>query len=188
MASSATDAGGSEKLIRQRLIETGSVDCIVAVGNNFFYTRSLPCHLWFLDKGKSTSNKNKILMIDARNTFRQVSTTLRDFTPDQMEGLTAIIKAYRDENVSKSFASNEWLKATFPKGVYEDVEGLCKIVDMADVAANDFSLTPGRYVGFTVELDEGFDYQSRLDEIHSELAGINADADRLMRVIFQSSN
>jgi type I restriction enzyme M protein len=61
MASSATDAGNSEKVIRQRLIETGAVDCIVAVGNNFFYTRSLPCHVWFLDKGKRTENKDKIL-------------------------------------------------------------------------------------------------------------------------------
>lgn len=157
----------------------------MAVGNNFFYTRSLPCHLWFLDKGKSKTNKNKILMIDARNTFRQVNTTLRDFTPDQLEGLTTIVKAYRGENVSKVFASNAWLKATFPKGSYEDVEGLCKIVDMAEIAANDFSLTPGRYVGYTVELDEGFDYQSRLDEIHAELAGLNSDAQRLMRQVLQ---
>ena len=188
MASSATDAGGSEKLIRQRLIETSGVDCIVAVGNNFFYTRSLPCHVWFLDKGKAQANKSKILMIDARGTFRQVNTTLRDFTPNQMEGLSAIVKAYRGEDVSKTFDRNDWLKATFPKGVYEDVEGLCKIVDVADVAANDFSLTPGRYVGYTVELDEGFDYQSRLDEIHAELAGLNSDAQRLMRQILQEAN
>lgn len=80
MASSATDAGNSEKAIRTQLIETGAVDCIVAVGNNFFYTRSLPCHLWFLDKGKSEQNKDKILMIDARSTFRKVNTTINDFS------------------------------------------------------------------------------------------------------------
>lgn len=188
MASSATDAGGSEKVIRQKLIETGGVDCIVAVGNNFFYTRSLPCHLWFLDKGKSEANKSKILMIDARNTFRQVNTTLRDFTPDQMEGLSAIVKAYRGEDASASFANNEWLKDTFPNGTYEDVEGLCKIVGVAEVAANDYSLTPGRYVGYTMELDEGFDYQTRLDEIHAELAGLNSNAERLMRQILQGAS
>ena len=82
-------------------------------------------------------------------------------------------------------AANDWLKATFPKGAYEDVEGLCKIVDVADVAANDFSLTTGRYVGYIVELDEGFDYQTRLDEIHGELPGLNADGQRLMRQILQ---
>jgi type I restriction enzyme M protein len=76
MASSATDAGNTEKAIRQKLIATGAVDCIVSVGNNFFYTRSLPCHVWFLDRGKRTKNCDKILMIDARNTFRKVTTTI----------------------------------------------------------------------------------------------------------------
>ncbi len=184
MTSSAADAGGSEKLIRQKLIETGAVDCIVAVGNNFFYTRSLPCHLWFFDKGKRSENKSKILMIDARNTFRQVNTTLRDFTPEQMEGLTAIVKAYRGENISAKFTANDWLKATLANGVYEDIEGLCKIVDVSEVADNDYSLTPGRYVGYTVELNEAFDYQARLDEIHAELANLNGEAQGLMQQIF----
>ena len=70
MASSTTDAGHSEADIRAKLVETQHVDCIVSVGNNFFYTRSLPCHLWFLDKGKRTENADKVLMIDARNVFR----------------------------------------------------------------------------------------------------------------------
>ena len=104
-----------------------------------------------------------------------------------MKGLTAIIKAYRGEDMSKAFASNEWLNATFPKGAYEDIEGLCRIVDMADVATNDYSLTPGRYVGYTVELDEGFDYQSRLDEIHAELALLNNEADSLMQQILSGT-
>nr|MBC8147860.1 SAM-dependent DNA methyltransferase [Bacteroidota bacterium] len=79
MASSATDAGNTEKAIRQQLIETQNVDVIVSVGNNFFYTRSLPCHLWFLDKGKPEASKNKILMLDARNTYRVVNSTINDF-------------------------------------------------------------------------------------------------------------
>jgi type I restriction enzyme M protein len=187
MASSATDAGASEKLIRQRLIETGAVDCIVAVGNNFFYTRSLPCHLWFFDRGKRPENKRNILMIDARNTFRQINTTLRDFSPEQMEGLTAIVKAYRGQDVSETFASNPWLKETFPHGSYADVEGLCKIVDVAEVEANDWSLTPGRYVGYATELDEGFDYATRLGEIHSELATLNNEATTLMQQILKGA-
>ncbi len=188
MASSATDAGASEKLIRQRLIETGAVDCIVAVGNNFFYTRSLPCHLWFLDRGKRPENKHKILMIDARNTFHQINTTLRDFSADQMEGLTAIVKAYRGEDVSKTFASNLWLKDHFPSGSYADVEGLCKIVDLAEVEENEWSLTPGRYVGYSIELDEGFDYAVRLREIHSELENLNSEAISLMQRILKGAS
>jgi type I restriction enzyme M protein len=185
MASSATDAGGSEKLIRQRLIETGAVDCIVAVGNNFFYTRSLPCHLWFLDKGKRQENFNSILMIDARNTFQQINTTLRDFSQDQMAGLTAIVKAYRGQEMNETFKNNAWLINTFPNGKYEDVEGLCKIVSRQEVEANDWSLTPGRYVGYKEELNEGFDYLGRLSEIHSELAGLNSEAEGLMAQILR---
>lgn len=188
MASSATDAGASEKLIRQKLIETGAVDCIVAVGNNFFYTRSLPCHLWFLDRGKRPENKRKILMIDARNTFRQINTTLRDFSPEQMEGLTSIIKAYRGEDVFNQFASNSWLKEHFPNGKYEDVEGLCKIVDVTEVEENDWSLTPGRYVGYSIELDEEFDYEARLGEIHSELEILNNQANTLMQQILTGAD
>lgn len=187
MASSATDAGSSEKLIRQKLIKTGGMDCIVAIGNNFFYTRSLPCHLWFLDKGKRAENKDKILMIDARNTFRQINTTLRDFSPEQMEGLTAIIKSYRGENVTEQFKSNSWLREQFPNGEYEDIEGLCKVTSLADIEENDWSLTPGRYVGYSIEIDENFDYQKRLGEIHTELADLNQEASTMMQQILRGA-
>lgn len=185
MASSATDAGSSEKLIRQKLIETGAIDCIVSVGNNFFYTRSLPCHLWFLDRGKKPENKNKILMIDARNTYRQINTTLRDFLPEQMEGLTAIIKSYRGEDMSSLFTTNSWLKESFLNGQYEDIEGLCKVVKLSEVEENDWSLTPGRYVGYSIELDEDFDYVTRLNEIHKELGNLNNEANILMQQILK---
>ena len=187
MASSATDAGSSEKLIRQKLIETGGVDCIVSVGNNFFYTRSLPCHVWFLDKGKRTENKNKILMIDARNTFRQVTNTLRDFSPDQMAGLHTIIQSYRGEEVGDAYTSNPWLKSVFLAGSYEDIEGLCKIVTIDEVEKNDWSLTPGRFVGYSSDIDEGFDYASRLRNIHSELEVLNSEASSLMQKIIKVS-
>lgn len=110
----------------------------MAIGNNFFYSRSLPCHLWFLDKGKRTENKDKILMIDARNTFRQINTTLRDFSPEQMTGLTAIIKSYRGENVSSEFDSNPWLKEHYQNGQYENSEGLRKITSLAEIEENDW--------------------------------------------------
>lgn len=187
MASSATDAGASEKLIRQKLIETGAVDCIVAIGTNFFYTKPLPCHLWFLDRGKRKENKKKVLMIDARNVFRQVGSVLRDFSPEQMEGLTAIIKSYRGEDVAKLFKINPWLKENFPSGKYEDRERLCKVVDIAEIEENDWSLTPGRYVGYSVEIDESFDYAQRLTEIHTELKGLNKEAQSLMQKILKDA-
>ena len=336
MASSATDAGNSEKAIRTKLIATGAVDCIVAVGNNFFYTRSLPCHLWFLDKGKSEQNKDKILMIDARNTFRKVNTTINDFSAGQLRNFSAIMQAYRGDtnaikqaNLANQKASiqqageilaeietleNQLLKALadpnnktldfstvttelkqqvkalklaetasyadcaalvsffekpfstlseqierykttltadkaamqtaekkskkkdtalrkqleaknktlreleahytnyhqkttqsqvgeplhdykqslkdwhtlnehFPEQQYQDIEGLCKVVGLAEVAENDYSLTPGRYVGYSIQIDMDFDYQGRMAEIHKELAGLNDEANGLMKQI-----
>tara|TARA_B100001057_G_scaffold426646_1_gene450903 strand:- start:1987 stop:3540 length:1554 start_codon:yes stop_codon:yes gene_type:complete len=179
MASSATDAGVSEKLIRQQLLETGDVEAIVSIGNNFFYTRSLPCHIWFLNKNKQS--KDTVLMIDARNTFRKVTSTINDFSPDQLDGLTTIIKSYRGEQVD--FTANEWLTKIFKSGSYEDVEGLCKITSMNDIIENDYSLTPGRYVGFSIQIDEDFDYQSRMKEIHDELSKLNMENDELIKSI-----
>ena len=182
MSSSATDAGHSEKLIRQQLIRTGAVDCIVSVGNNFFYTRSLPCHLWFYDKGKINTNKDKILMIDARNVYRKVTTTINDFSEDQLEGLTAIMKMYRGEKPDVRKA-NTWFKEHFPAGIYQDVDGLCKIVTIAEVEENDWSLTPGRYVGVSVVEDDAVDYKERLAEIQAELDTLNKEAAELSRTI-----
>ena len=182
MASSATDAGNAEKKIRHQLIETGDVECIVAISNNFFYTRSLPCHLWFFNKGKKKKNKDKILMIDARNTFRKVTTTINDFDEEQMEGLTALVNAFRGDKLSVS-KKNSWFSEHFPEGKYQDVEGLCKIVDMEEIIEQDYSLTPGRYVGVKIDIDMDFDYKGRMKEIHSELATLNREAGGLMRQI-----
>jgi type I restriction enzyme M protein len=81
MANSAADARGTELDIRKALIETGTVDCIVSVGPNFFYTVTLPCTLWFFDKGKAkATRKDQVLFIDARHIFRQIDRAHRDFT------------------------------------------------------------------------------------------------------------
>ncbi|WP_111682815.1 type I restriction-modification system subunit M [Winogradskyella tangerina] len=182
MASSATDAGHAEKRIRQQLIETGDVECIVSIGNNFFYTRSLPCHLWFFNKGKKAENKDKILMIDARNTFRKVTTTINDFSEEQMEGLTAIMNAFRGDDLEVA-EDNAWFNEHFPEGKYQDVEGLCKIASLEEVEEQDYSLTPGRYVGVKIDIDMDFDYKGRMAEIHAELEELNAEANELMNQI-----
>ncbi|EGR0636811.1 N-6 DNA methylase [Vibrio vulnificus] len=369
MASSATDAGSSEKDIRQKLIETGAVDCIVAVGNNFFYTRSLPCHVWFLDKGKSEANKDKILMIDARNTFRVVTSTINDFSPGQLTNFSAIMESYRgdesaianaqathnttavklaeeiaieinalrsecksilkapftplhdskckecsskvdqddfslcdkcqkaftkqvkpnidfssisaelnevlavdkasdfetcqkwderfnqpveklfilveqyqaesekalkafkeldkdekatieNKRIKKQLDANskllkqlitalsehkdllkqeladykqlikDWrsLRDNFPENKYRDVEGLCKVVDRAEVAENDYSLTPGRYVGYSIQIERDFDYETRIKEINNDLKSLNIEANTLLSQILTEIN
>lgn len=344
MASSASDAGHSERLIRQKLVETHAVDIMVSISNNFFYTRSLPCTLWFYDKAKASikDRKDKVLMLDARKVFRKVSTTINDFSPEQLENLTCIAKLYRGENeyykqlinnridtirqlevkgvdvgvhiekdctelvemvkhfpkkklasykaynevlanayelckgntdnvldgfglalhtkknvervekvlkratlakeqttqlqslldksvtlyrdvikelkqskidwvfvndmrkitsklsdsvaiLIENYAETEyqlqlhlWLLQRFPNGKYNDVQGLCKVVTIQDIADKDYSLSPGRYVGVDDTINDNEDWRQNLQQIHKQLATLNIEAIELANTI--SSN
>ena len=99
MASSASDAGHSEKTIRQQLVETGSVDVMVSIGTKFFYTRSLPCAIWFFDRSKEldADRADKTLMLDLRDVYRKVSSNLHDFTDEQLQNIHAIVALYRGD-------------------------------------------------------------------------------------------
>ena len=97
MASSSTDSQGKDKDIRQQLVQTGHVDVMVSVGNNFFYTKSLPCSLWFFDKGKQEALRDKVLFIDARNYYTVVDRTLNEWSEWQLKNLNAIVWLYRGE-------------------------------------------------------------------------------------------
>lgn len=97
MASSATDSQSKDKDIREQLVKTGHVDVMVSVGNNFFYTKSLPCSLWFFDKGKKEELRNKVLFIDARNYYTAVDRTLNEWSEWQLKNLNAMVWLYRGE-------------------------------------------------------------------------------------------
>ena len=97
MAASATDSQSKDKDIRERLVETGHVDVMLSVGTNFFYTKSLPCSLWFFDKGKPEALQDKVLFIDARNYYTVVDKTLNEWSEWQMKNLNAIVWLYRGE-------------------------------------------------------------------------------------------
>lgn len=97
MASSATDSQGKDKDIRESLVKTGHVDAMISVGNNFFYTKSLPCSLWFFDKGKADAIKDKVLFIDARNYYTVVDRTLNEWSNWQLKNMNAIVWLYRGE-------------------------------------------------------------------------------------------
>ena len=97
MAASATDSQSKDKDIREKLVETGHVDVMLSVGTNFFYTKSLPCSLWFFDKGKPEALKDKVLFIDARNYYTVVDRTLNEWSEWQMKNLNAIVWLYRGE-------------------------------------------------------------------------------------------
>ena len=363
MSSQASSAGNKEAAVRQKIIETGDVDVMVAISTKFFYTRSVPCELWFFNRDKPDEDKNKVLMLDARQTYRQVTKSIRDFSKEQEQNLLSIVWLYRGEtdrylelvskylgnvvdegegcfnctdedgesyapiqdyldsthelvslvepflatldkdgdhsaikndldnslkliskgseqfkkdvsnaatqwdsasetnnalvklidelsllaesshtllkqikklhsstlklvdlcekeyNAKKSdtwsnkeisrcesrlkstlesatsgcnplsqvryfWLQAKWLTSRFPKGKYNDVEGLVKLVDHAELEANDWSLSPGRYVGIAPEeVDLNFDFEEAICEIHMELDDLNKEAATLAATI-----
>ena len=97
MASSATDSANKDRDIREKLVRTGDVDVMISVGNNFFYTLSLPCSLWFFDRNKNENIRDKVLFIDARNYYTVIDRTLNEWTEWQLRNLQAIVHLYRGE-------------------------------------------------------------------------------------------
>ena len=109
MASSATDSANKDRDIREKLVRTGDVDVMVSVGNNFFYTLSLPCSLWFFDRNKNAEIRDKVLFIDARNYYTVVDRTLNEWTEWQLRNLQAIVHLYRGETDKyKSLIKDYW--------------------------------------------------------------------------------
>jgi type I restriction enzyme M protein len=189
MANSASDARSSEQEIRQRLIEEGVVDVVVAVGTNMFYTVTLPCTLWFLDKGKvKTNRRDKILFVDARHIQRQVTRAVRDWTPAQIGFLANIVRLYRGEKPDYTLGDGETeekLREIFGKKPrYADIAGLCKATALKEIKAQGWSLNPGRYVGVAVGAsvsDENF--KEQLAELNEELESLNVQAHDLEQTI-----
>jgi type I restriction enzyme M protein len=180
MANSASDARGSEQDIRKSLIEAGAVDVMIAVGSNFFYTVTLPCTLWFFDRGKAnTTRKDKVLFLDARHIFHQVDRAHRDFMPEQIEFLANIVRLYRSEQPETTNGSAQMLKQKFPDGKYVDVPGLCRVAVLSEIEAQGWSLNPGRYVGVAEREADDFDFKERLEELNEELETLNIEAREL---------
>ena len=356
MSSQASSAGRDEAKVRRKLIETGDVEMMVAIRSNFFYTRTVPCELWFLNRARQPDHRQKVLMIDARSIYRKVTRKIFDFSPEQEQNILAIVWLYRGEHerylnlvagycrrmvddgagcafngesqgplanffvvfqslyhalyplfdtidpdvlhrelfkelneAIEAFSSDlhpfatmldheletrgkqritngalkksvdrlaplaessrdlvrqidlcyklalrlieqgengrgeqnrdvrinrkierarkaademraqaveqlkqvrylwkqaHWLTERFPDGTLCDVEGLVKLVDIKEIEANDWSLTPGRYVGVTPEEeDEEFDFEESLREIHVEIDDLNSEAVTLAAAI-----
>ena len=180
MANSATDIRGTELEIRKKLIKDHAIDVMVSIGSNFFYTVTLPCTLWFLDRGKGkTPRKDKVLFIDARHIFRQIDRAHRDFTPEQLEFLANIVRLYRGDKVETAAGSQAMLKERFPDWKYVDIAGLCKVTTLAHIEAQGWSLNPSRYVGFAERAPDDFDFIEKLEELNEELQVLNLEAQAL---------
>ena len=189
MANSASDARSSEQELRQRLIEAQAVDVMVAVGPNMFYTVTLPCTLWFLDRGKSKSKRaDTVLFIDARHIYRQVDRAHRDWTPAQIGFIANLVRLYRGEAPDLTVGGQETeakLKEVFGKKLkYADVPGLCKAATLAEIEAQGWSLNPGRYVGVAPgEEVSDEDFKTQLQSLNEELESLNAQAMKLEQTI-----
>ncbi|MER9665227.1 class I SAM-dependent DNA methyltransferase [Mesorhizobium sp. M0203] len=184
MANSASDARGSEAEIRQKLIETGGVDVVVSVGPNFFYTVTLPCTLWFLDKGKRGGERaDQVLFIDARHTFHQIDRAHRDFTDAQVEFLANIVRSWRGDEIEANWGSHHLLATNGLNDGYSDVPGLCKAATRAEIEAQGWSLNPGRYVGSKAGEADDVDFAERLEELQEEFELLTAEAQVISNTI-----
>ncbi len=180
MANSAGDASHSEKEIRRQLIESRTVDVMVAISSNFFYTVTLPVTLWFLDKAKGgTPREDSVLFLDARHMYRQIARAHRDFLPEQVEFLANVVRLYRGEDVETTEGSEVLLKEHFPDGTYVDVAGLCKVATRAEIEAQGWSLNPGRYTGSAAVDDSDVDFIGGLERLYEEFTLLSDEAEGL---------
>src|SRR5208282_5730661 len=213
MANSASDARASEQELRRQLIESRAVDVMFAVGPNMFYTVTLPCTLWFLDKSKTVGGApvgskshedrspraDQVLFVDARHIYRQVDRAHREWTPAQIGFLANLVRLYRGEAPDFTLGGDEARaklieifgeaavsnrKSAIVNLKYRDVPGLCKAASIQDIAAQGWSLNPGRYVGVAagkVVSDE--DFKEQLETLNEELETLNAQARDLEQTI-----
>ena len=108
MSSQASSAGHGEAEVRRKIVESGDVDVMMSIRSGFFYTRTVPCELWFFDKGKPEARKDTVLMLDARNVGRKLAGSRKvwEFSPEQLANLTAVVWLYRGER--RRFAQLVW--------------------------------------------------------------------------------
>jgi type I restriction enzyme M protein len=189
MANSASDARSSEQELRKQIIEARAVDVMIAVGPNMFYTVTLPCTLWFFDKGKAkTARANTVLFIDTRHIYRQIDRAHRDWTKVQISFIANIVRLYRceapDFTLGDCDAEAKLMELFGKKLKYADIPGLCKVATLREVEAQGWSLNSGRYVGVAPgeETSDG-DFKEKLEALNEELGSLNAQARELEQTI-----
>jgi Type I restriction-modification system methyltransferase subunit len=177
MASSASDAGNKDRDIREQLVKTGHVDVMMAIGNKFFYTRSLPCTLWFFDKGKPQNLQDQVLMIDARNVYHVVSARSHVFTDEQLANLNAIVWLYRGERekfialVARYLRQvDDWL-TTLPARIEADTAAVQTLAAPLQAFAGQTTLAELN----ADQAEDALSTQAQLDAFKTELASAQAE-------------
>lgn len=155
---SMTTNAGSEGEIRKQLITEGLVDCMVALPTQLFFNTQIPACLWFLARNRTNhkfrNRAGEILFIDARKIGALISRKNKAFNDDDIKQIADVYHNWRNIDCS-----------------YEDVQGFCKSATLAEVEANNFVLTPGRYVGTEEAEDDGISYDEKVTEISQNLKG-----------------
>ena len=186
MSSQASSAGGGEAKVRQALVETGHVDAMVDIRSNFFYTRSVPCQLWFLNKNKPKGHQDKVLMLDARHVYRKVTRKIYDFSPEQLANLTSIIWLYRGENerfieLVQSHIQNCLDHAWYAYLIEYEAEGEITEVRPMDDCINVLQAIEKAIKPFYKEQSD--EHQAHLKEFSDTLATLSADSQAFDKAI-----
>lgn len=178
--SMSTNTSGEGK-IRQKLIENDLIDCMIALPGQLFYTTQIPVCLWFITKNKRAQQfndgrrhfrdrKGETLFIDARNMGSMIDRTHKELTVDDIAEITATYHAWRGEPVIASEAEHA--------KPYEDTPGFCKAASLDEIKANDYVLTPGRYVGAAAIVDDGVPFEQKMAELSQKLFKQMAEAEK----------
>jgi len=178
--------------IRQKIIENDLVDCMIALPGQLFYTTQIPVCLWFISKDKKGNNEKGLLkrrdrqgetlFIDARELGSMVNRTLKELTNDDIAKITETYHVWRGEELvvegEKAQKSDEKAQKE-----YQDIAGYCKSATLADMKANDYVLTPGRYVGAAYIVDDGIPFETKMTELSQTLYSQMSQAEELDKAI-----
>lgn len=179
--SMSTNTSG-EGQIRQKLIENDLVDCMIALPGQLFYTTQIPVCLWFITKNKRAQQfsddrkqfrdrRGETLFIDARNMGSMISRVHKELTTDDIADITRTYHAWRGESKD---------------GEYQNIAGFCKAASLDDIKANDYVLTPGRYVGAEDIEDDGIAFETKMAELSQTLYQQMAETEKLDALIRQN--
>ncbi|MCL4110463.1 UNVERIFIED_CONTAM: hypothetical protein GTU68_022345 [Idotea baltica] len=166
---SMSTATSGEGKIRQQIIDNDLVDCMIALPGQLFYTTQIPVCLWFISRDKN--RKGETLFIDARNMGTMVNRTLKELSKDDIEHIGKTYHAWRGEEDAGGYEA------------YEDEAGYCKSAILDDIKANDYVLTPGRYVGAAPLEDDGIPFETKMAELSQTLYSQMKDSEKLDAVI-----
>ena len=150
LANGSLSASGQEGEIRKKLIENDLVDCILSMPSNLFYTVTVPCSIWIINRNKK--QKGHTLFIDARNLGTMVTRKLRELSEEDINKISSTYHNYLNDNE------------------YVDIQGFCKKTDIEEIKSNDYVLTPGRYVGTEEQDDDGIPFEEKMKSLTSELS------------------